>query len=277
VQSIQEVAPYLETLTEEAARYDGAVVRRDGKHFDRIGSMVFDHVTFEYEAGLPVLRDVSFEARPGEIIGIVGPSGAGKSTLVQLILRLREPSTGRILASGEESRDLSIDDWYEAVAFVSQDARLFAGTVADNIRFFRTDVQQDSLERAAKLAHIHDDIVAWPLGYDTWVGERGGQLSGGQKQRLCIARALVGDPEMVVLDEPTSALDVRSESLMRETMASLGEAHTVFIVAHRLSTLSICDRIMVILGGELQGFDEPAKLEAANPFYREALELSGMR
>jgi ABC-type multidrug transport system fused ATPase/permease subunit len=277
IQGVQEVAPYLETLTEESARYDTAAVPRDGRGFEHIGTIAFDQVTFEYDPGHPVLRDVSFDARPGAIIGIVGPSGAGKSTLVQLLLRLREPTSGRMLASGEDSRDLSIDDWYERVAFVSQDTRLFAGTVAENIRFFRGDAAQDAIERAAKLAHIHDDIVSWPQGYDTPVGERGGQLSGGQRQRLCIARALVGDPEIIVLDEPTSALDVRSEALMRDTMASLGRTRTVFIVAHRLSTLSICDRIMVILAGELQGFDEPAKLEAANPFYREALALSGMR
>jgi ABC-type multidrug transport system fused ATPase/permease subunit len=117
----------------------------------------------------------------------------------------------------------------------------------------------------------------WPRGYDTPVGERGGQLSGGQRQRLCIARALVGDPDVVVLDEPTSALDVKSESLMRETLEGLAPAKTVFVIAHRLSTLSICERIMVILNGEMHGFDTPAELESSNPFYREALALSGMR
>jgi ABC-type multidrug transport system fused ATPase/permease subunit len=160
---------------------------------------------------------------------------------------------------------------------VPQQARLVAGTVADNIRFFREDLEPGTIERAAKLAHIHDDIVQWPLGYDTPVGERGGQLSGGQQQRLCIARALVGDPDVVVLDEPTSALDVKSESLMRDTMADLAPHKTVFVIAHRLSTLSICDRIMVILNGRLEGFDQPSELEASNPFYREALKLSGLR
>jgi ABC-type multidrug transport system fused ATPase/permease subunit len=219
---------------------------------------------------------VSFEVPKGEIIGIVGPSGSGKSTLVQLLLRLRTPTSGRILVDGVDLESLSVDDWYGRVSFVSQETRLFAGTIADNIRFFRT-VDQADVERAAKLAYIHDDIVSWPLGYDTPVGERGGQLSGGQRQRLCIARALVEDPDIIVFDEPTSALDVKSESIMRDTMLDLAPRRTVFVVAHRLSTLSICDRIMVILGGEMQGFDEPATLEEKNPFYQEALRLSGMR
>jgi ABC-type multidrug transport system fused ATPase/permease subunit len=119
--------------------------------------------------------------------------------------------------------------------------------------------------------------MSWPRGYDTPAGERGGQLSGGQRQRLCIARALVEEPDVVVLDEPTSALDAQSEALMRETVSELGQRRMVFVIAHRLSTLSICQRIMVILNGELQGFDKPEYLETTNPFYREALRLSGMR
>jgi ABC-type multidrug transport system fused ATPase/permease subunit len=234
-------------------------------------------VSFEYEPGVPVLRDLSFEVRPGEIVGIVGPSGSGKSTLVQLLLRLREPTAGTFLADGRDARRLSLVDWYQHVTFVPQDPHLFAGTVADNIRFFRPSIDDAAIERSAKLAHVHDDIQAWPTGYATYVGERGGQLSGGQRQRLCIARALVEEPEVMVLDEPTSALDVRSESLIRETIADLRPDTTVFIIAHRLSTLAICDRIMVILNGVMEGFDEPSKLESSNPFYREALRLSGMR
>jgi ABC-type multidrug transport system fused ATPase/permease subunit len=196
---------------------------------------------------------------------------------VQLLLRLRDPTRGRILSDGRDIRDLDLDDWFRQVTFVAQEARLFAGTVADNIRFFRSAVGQDEIERAARLAHLHDDIVSWKSGYGTPVGERGGAISGGQRQRVCIARALLGDPSLVVFDEPTSALDVRSEALMRETMASLAPERTVFVVAHRLSTLSICDRILVVLNGCLQGFDEPTALELSNPFYREALALSGMR
>jgi len=277
IQGLHQDAPYLQTLREEGDRYAAAGLPRGGKAVEHIGGVAFDHVWFEYEPGTPVLRDVSFSVGKCETVGIVGPSGAGKSTLVQLLLRLREPTDGRVLADGCDVRDLSLDAWYDLVTFVSQEPRLFAGSVAENIRFFRDDVDDAAIERAAKLAHIHDDIMSWSRGYDTPAGERGGQLSGGQRQRLCIARALVEEPDVVVLDEPTSALDVQSEALMRETVSELGQRRMVFVIAHRLSTLSICRRIMVILNGELQGFDKPEHLETTNPFYREALRLSGMR
>ena len=205
-----------------------------------------------------MLRDVSFTTEAREIIGIVGPSGAGKSTLVQLILRLRDPSGGRITADGRDIREFSLEDWYRHIAFVPQEARLFAGTIGENIRFFREHVDDAMVERAAQRAHLHDEILAMSHGYDTSVGERGGELSGGQRQRLCIARALVDEPDIIVLDEPTSALDPRSEALMRETMAALRRHTTVFVIAHRMSTLTICDRIMVIHGGGLAGL-RPAR------------------
>jgi ABC-type multidrug transport system fused ATPase/permease subunit len=277
LQGLYQTVPYVETLMDEETRYRASVMQHGGEPVGEIRTLGLDHVTFEYEPGEPVLRDVSFEVRHGEIIGIVGPSGSGKSTLIQMLLRLREPIDGRYLINREDARRLSLDDWFSHVAFVPQDPRLFAGTVRENIRFFRPDVDEHAIQRAAKLANLHDDIAAWPLGYDTPVGERGGQLSGGQRQRLCIARALVEEPSVIVFDEPTSSLDVRSESLIRETIADLRPDTTTFIIAHRLSTLAICDRIMVILGGALEGFDEPAALESSNPFYQEALRLSGLR
>jgi ABC-type multidrug transport system fused ATPase/permease subunit len=277
IQSLHATAPYIELINDDMERYRASAASRGGRVLDHIGSLGFDDVTFEYTPGVPVLKSVSFTTVPGEIIGIVGPSGAGKSTLVQILLRLRDPTIGKLLVEGEDATTTNVDSWYDHMTFVPQDPRLFAGSVADNIRFFREDADQADIERAAKLAHIHDDIISWREGYDTPVGVRGGRLSGGQRQRLCIARALVEDPDVLVLDEPTSALDVKSEALLRETMAGLARQHTVVIIAHRLSTLSICDRIMVILNGELQGFDAPDALEASNPFYREALRLSGMR
>ena len=193
------------------------------------------------------------------------------------MLRLRQPTSGAVLADGVDARDISLDAWSRQFSFVPQDPALFSGSVAENIRFFRADVDDTAIEQASRLAHLHDDVVSWPNGYETQVGGRGHQLSGGQRQRLCIARALVGRPSIVVLDEPTSALDVKSESLVRETLAALAPECTVIVIAHRLSTLNICDRIMVVLNGALQGFDTSTTLETTNPFYREALELSGMR
>ena len=277
LQALHTAIPYLETLHAEEQRYRAAAIVRYGDPVAPIEDLVFDRVGFEYEPAQPVLSDISFHVRRGEIVGVVGPSGAGKSTLVQLILRLREPTEGRLLVGDRDVRELSLDSWYHHVTFVPQEARLFAGTIADNIRFFRDEVPQAEVENAARRAHLHDDIVAKPQGYDTPIGERGGHLSGGQKQRLCIARALLEQPSIVVLDEPTSSLDARSEALMRDTIAGLVPDTMVFVIAHRPSTLSMCDRIMVIHGGELQGFDHPDRLELDNGFYRDVLKLSGMR
>jgi ATP-binding cassette, subfamily B, bacterial len=275
-QGLHEAAPYLETLIEEQRRYDRSVVEGGDEPVGRIGEVVFDGVWFAYEPGRPVLFDLTFEAARGEIVGIVGPSGAGKSTLVQLLLRLRQPTSGRILTDGRDLERLSLDGWYQRVTFVPQEPRLFSGTVANNIRFFR-DVDPEDIVRAARLANIHDEIVSWPRGYATPVGERGGELSLGQRQRMCIARSLVGDPDVIVLDEPTSSLDPRSEALIRDALSDLTPKVTLFIIAHRLSTLDICDRIMVLHAGRLQGFDEPRQLEHSSPFYREALRLSGLK
>jgi ABC-type multidrug transport system fused ATPase/permease subunit len=236
-----------------------------------------ERVSFAYKQDEPVLRDISFTIRPHEVIGVVGPSGAGKSTLVQLLLGLRDPDEGRVLAEGREISSFDRAEWARKVTFVPQAAHLIAGTIADNIRFLRDDVSQEDVERAARLAHLHDDVCGFPDGYDRQVGEHGGQLSGGQQQRLCIARALVENPDLLILDEPTSALDVRSEHLIRTTLLELKERMTVIVIAHRLSTLTICDRIMVIKDGELKAFDSPHSLERSSEFYREALTLSGMR
>jgi len=275
--TLHEDAPYLERLLAEQRRYREAAVARGGDPVGPIDEIAFDQVWFEYESDRPVLKDVSFRVLRGEIIGIVGPSGSGKSTLVQLMLQLREPTEGAVRADGRDVRRLSLDDWHERVSFVPQDTRLFNGTISENIRFFRDDVDDARIERAAHLAHLHEDIVSWPLGYETPVGARGDQLSGGQRQRLCIARSLAGEPDVLVLDEPTSALDARSEALVRDTFTELAPRVTVFIIAHRLSTLEACTRLMILQAGELIAFDEPTQLRRSSPLYRETLRLAGLR
>ena len=153
---------------------------------------------------------------------------------------------------------------------------MVSGTVAENITFFRDGIDAERTERAARQAHIVDEIAAMSSGFATDVGPRGGQLSGGQRQRLSIARALAGDPRLLVMDEPTSALDARSESLIRRTIADLRERVTVIIIAHRISTLDVCDRIIVLQEGELRAMDTVAALAANDRFYRESLELAGL-
>jgi ABC-type multidrug transport system fused ATPase/permease subunit len=277
LQALEGSGAVIGILEEERARFTAAAVPRTGKPLTSIGEIRFEHVGFDYEPGVRVLADLSFTVPHGEIVGIVGPSGAGKSTLVQVLLRLRDPTVGRMTVDGLDAAQFARADWFRRVSFVPQDARLFAGTIAENIAFLRDDLDRAAIEHAAQLANLHDEVVAMPDGYDQFVGEGGARLSGGQRQRLCIARALAEDPDVLVLDEPTSALDVRSEVLIRRAVAAVAPRATVFVIAHRLSTLEICDRIMVIHEGRLQGFEAPGYLEQHDPFYREALALSGLR
>ena len=275
-----DVSAAISPIEELQERLDGFASgqRRDGRQpLNHVGTIAMDNVWFAYPQCEAALRDVSFSIAPHEIIGIVGPSGAGKSTLVQVLLGLRDPDRGRVLSGGRDISSFRRSEWARKVTFVPQAAHLISGTIGDNIRFLRDDVGPEDIERAARLAHLHDDIAGFPEGYERQVGKHGGHLSGGQQQRLCIARALVEEPEVLILDEPTSALDVRSEHLIRTTLQALRDRMTVIVIAHRLSTVSICDRIMVIKDGELKEFDTPSVLEETSEFYREALLLSGMQ
>lgn len=275
--TVNATLPFLGSLDEELARYRLAQVTDHRQPITTVGALRLADVSFEYSPGVPVLRHVNATIDAREVIGVIGPSGSGKSTLVQLLLGLRDPTTGVVLADERDIRVLSRIEWARKITFVPQDAHLIAGTVADNIRFLRDDVSQDDIEKAARMANLHDDVAGFPDGYERQVGEQGSHLSGGQQQRLIIARALVEHPDVLILDEPTSSLDVRSEHLIRQTLYGLREHMTIIIIAHRLSTLDSCDRLMVIHDGELKGFDTPDNLEKDNDFYREALRLSGLR
>lgn len=275
--AVVSAAPGVEVFRSQLAHLEGNRRRDGGVSVGTVGELAADTVSFGYPGEPDVLHGVSFVVRPREIVGIVGPSGSGKSTLVQLLLGLRDPREGRILADGRDISEFSKAEWSRRVTFVPQTPRLVSGSIADNIRFFRDGVSNEQVVAAAKLAHLHEEIVAFPEQYDRPVGENGGHLSGGQQQRLCIARALVEQPDVLILDEPTSALDVRSEHLIRESLLDLRDHMTVIVIAHRLSTLDICDRIMVIQAGVMMGFDEPVRLEESSAFYREALRLSGLR
>lgn len=267
----------LERLLEQLDRFEANERTDDGIHVDPIERLEVDGVSFAYPGHDHVLRNMSFELGQHEIVGIVGPSGGGKSTLVQLLLGLRDPSAGAIRANGRNIAEYSRAEWARRVTFVPQANHLVRGSIADNIRFFRDHVSDETVERAARLAQLHEDVTGFREGYERDVGEQGGHLSGGQQQRLCIARALIESPDILILDEPTSALDVRSEHLIRETLLQLRERMTIIVIAHRLSTLDMCSRIMVIQGGELKAFDTPQRLEETSDFYREALALSGLR
>ena len=273
---VHSALPQVRDVLDEAKRFEAQAFIDAGEHVTEVCPLVLDRVSFEYVAGQPVLTDVSAEFRRHEIIGIVGPSGSGKSTLVQLLLGLREPVEGTVTAAGRDIRSLAHSSWAQRVTFVPQAPVLISGTVADNIRFYRDGITDTAIEKAARRAGLHDEIAAFPLGYQHQVGDRGSNLSGGQQQRLCIARALVAEPELIILDEPTSALDAKSETLVRDTLGELRAQMCVVVIAHRLSTIDDCDRIMIIQHGGIAAFDTPERLRSSENFYSEAMRLSGL-
>lgn len=270
---MQELAPFMDRLRDGIDNYLTNPRQDGGRPMPAVRVLAMHDVHFAYGSE-PVLDGFGFEVHAGEAIGIVGPSGAGKSTLVQLLLRLRQPDSGSFSVNGIDTLEISRAQWQHQVAYVPQSPMLMWGTVADNIRFHRPDVSHEDVVRAARLASIHDEIETWAQGYDTIIGERASAVSGGQRQRLCLARALAARPSVLVLDEPTSALDVHSELLIQDALNSLKGEMTLFLVAHRLSTLSICNRVMVVVGGKLQSIDTPERLLTSNEFYRRAIEIT---
>lgn len=274
VTAIDERVPFMDQISESLARYRAHPQQDGTQPLGEVESLGLDGVSFGYRRDTTVLEQVSFEVRRGEAIGIVGPSGAGKSSIVQLLLRLREPDTGSVVVNGGDVRHLTRASWRAGVAYVPQSPQLVWGTVRDNIRFYRQWLSDDAVELAARRAHIHDDIVSWPLGYDTVIGQRAGAVSGGQRQRICLARALADRPQVLVLDEPTSALDVRSEEAVRASLHELKQHTILVLVAHRLSTLSMCDRIIVMVGGRVSAVGTHADLVDSSDFFREVAEIT---
>jgi ABC-type multidrug transport system fused ATPase/permease subunit len=271
--ALRQAIPYLERLDQAKLRYLSSSPARGQRTLEAVRSIAFERVSFGYVPGTSVLTDVEFEVTAGEAIGIVGPSGAGKSTLLQLLLRLRSPDDGRYLINGVLANEFQQEHWQLRLAYVPQVPRLLHASVTDNIRFFRA-LDFDAVQHAARLAGIHDDIMAWSNRYETLIGPRADGVSGGQQQRICLARALAGNPDLLVLDEPTSQLDPHSEWLIQESLTALKHQLTLFIVAHRISTLDICERVMVIVSGRLEAFDRVDQLRANNEYYR---SVSGSR
>jgi ATP-binding cassette subfamily B protein len=273
-QVVRQSLPFADRVHAAQERYAEKVTSEGLRAFESLERVSFRNVSFAYPGGKPVLSGLSFDIERGETIGIIGPSGAGKSTLAQLLLRLREPSAGAYLVNGEPAAGLREADWTARVAYVPQTPQLLYASVADNIRFFR-NLDEETVARAARLARIDDDIVSWTDGYDTIVGPRAAAVSVGQAQRICLARALASEPEVLLLDEPTSALDPTSERLVQESLTALKGSLTLFVIAHRLSTLDICDRVMVILDGQLDAFEPFESLQIRSDYYRAATGVTG--
>lgn len=217
------------------------------------GHVRFEHVTLAYsQEGEAAVRDVSFELKPGEVIGLVGPSGAGKSTIVNGLLRFLEPRAGRITIDGQDIRKVTLESLRKQIGLVDQDVLLLGDTIASNLTLACPKASPEQVERAARLTQAHEFILQLPKAYATVLGERGGGLSGGQRQRLALARVLVQDPPIMVLDEATAAVDARSEELIHDALAYAIRGRSAIIIAHRFSTLKLCHRIAVMQDGRIE-------------------------
>jgi ATP-binding cassette subfamily B protein len=215
------------------------------------GKVSFTQVSFSYNGDRPVLRDLDLEVAPGEVIALVGHSGAGKTTIINLLLRFYDPQEGEIRIDGINIKDVTLTSLRHQIGVVPQDTMLFSGTIAQNIAYGQTELDFNAITNAAKIANAHDFISQFPQNYHTWVGERGANLSGGQRQRLAIARAILRNPRILILDEATSALDSESEVLVQEALERAMQNRTVFIIAHRLSTVRKADTILVLEKGNI--------------------------
>ena len=236
---------------------------------DVAGSVQFDHVSFDYGNDIPVLKDISFECKPGMMVALVGPTGVGKTTATQLISRFYDPVEGRILVDGQDIRKVTLASLRHNISPVLQDTFLFNGTIAENIGYAKPGASPDEIEAAAKAAYIHEDILAMPDGYETQVGERGLRLSGGQKQRVAIARAILRNSPIIILDEATASVDVQTERHIQAAINRLAGQRTIIAIAHRLSTIQNADLILVIREGEIVERGNHAELMAAKGHYYE--------
>jgi ATP-binding cassette, subfamily B, bacterial len=215
------------------------------------GHVVFENVQFSYDGVRQIIKGITFEIKPGQMIGLVGPSGAGKTTITNLIARFYEATGGRILIDGIDIRELDTGLYRRQVGMVLQDPFLFHGSILDNIKYGMPQSGTAQVIAAARAANAHDFICKLPHGYDTIVGERGHTLSGGERQRVSIARAVLGNPRVLILDEATSSVDTETERKIQEALDRLIQGRTVFAIAHRLSTLQRADRLLVVKDGRL--------------------------
>jgi ATP-binding cassette subfamily B protein len=263
--SAQRIFEILDTEPEVADR-PGAVDLVDCE-----GAIEFDHVRFGYGEGTDVLKDLTFTIQPGETVALVGRTGSGKSTVTRVLDRFYDVRDGAVRIDGHDVRDLSLVSLRHHIAMVTEEPFLFSASVRDNIAYGRPDAELEDVQRAAKAAGAHEFVLLLEDGYDTLVGERGYTLSGGQRQRIAIARALLADPEILVLDDATSAIDVRVEAQIHDALKQVMKDRTTIVIAHRLSTIHLADRVLLIEGGQIVADGSHADLMATEPRYAEVL------
>ena len=237
------------------------------------GAVTFEHVSFAYNPGVPVLKDITIAAQPGETIALVGHTGSGKTTIANLIPRFFDPQEGRVALDGQDVRDLTLESVRRSLAMVIQETFLFGTTVRENIRYGKLDATQAEIEAAAEQAHAHEFIAKLPQGYESPVGEGGVMLSRGQRQRIALARAIIKDPAILILDEATSDVDTETEALIQDALSRVMQGRTTFVIAHRLSTIRSADQIIVLDKGEIVERGRHEELLARNGTYRALYDI----
>ena len=237
------------------------------------GHVAFENVSVSYDEAGSAVRNIDFEAQPGQIIALLGGPGSGKSTIAHVIPRFYDVSEGRITIDGYDIRDVTLSSLRQNVGIVMQDAFVFADTIKDNIAYGLDDVDMERVVEAAKTAQLHDFIEELPDGYSTWVGERGITLSGGQRQRLAIARTILLDPPVLILDDSTSSVDMATEHRLQQALDHVIKGRTTFVIAHRLSTIRSADLILALENGEIVEYGAHDQLLERNGFYRKIYDL----